>query len=75
MPQLTAGDRIVDVSQRRILLQAVRLFRMNPAQRQARIGTARARLGAWAKAPATRGDAGAMTREAAVLLSQGVTDV
>jgi hypothetical protein len=74
MPTLTIGTRAFEVSETMVRREAVRMFRrMSPPRRAARIETAKTRL---RRAVEAKGESSpAARRAAAVIVSQGVTEI
>jgi hypothetical protein len=75
MPTLTVGKRSYEVSDPRVTRQAERMFKMSPERRQHRIDGAKTQLVRSAKGSQSEGLLGAEKQAAAILLSQGVTEI
>jgi len=75
MPTLTIGKRSYQVSAARVTRQAVRMFKMSPERRNHRVETAKTQLVRSAKGSQSEGALAAEGQAAAILLSQGVTEI
>ena len=75
MPTLTVGKRSYQVSEPRVTRQAVRMFKMSPEQRNHRVEAAKTQLVRAAQGSQSAGVLAAEKQAAAILLSQGVTEI
>ncbi len=75
MPTLTIGKRSYQVSDTRVTRQAVRMFRMSADRRNHRVETAKTQLVRSAQGSQSEGVLAAEKQAAAILLSQGVTEI
>ena len=75
MPTLTIGKRTYAASEARVTLQATRMFKMRPERRHHRADGAKTRLARLAQGKPSPGIAAAEKQAAAILLSQGVSEI
>jgi hypothetical protein len=75
MPTLRIGTRCFHADERRVAREAERMFRMSAAQRRHRVETAKTRLARAFDAGRDAADDAVAGHVAAVLLSQGISEI
>jgi hypothetical protein len=75
MPTLTIGKRTYEVSEPRVRGQANRMFKMSQERRNHRVEEAKTRLARLARESQSVGIGAAQKQAAAILLSQGTSEI
>jgi hypothetical protein len=75
MPTLTLGKRSYDASEKRVIRQADRMFKMSPERRTYCVDRAKTELARSARDTGAPGATAAAKQAAAVILSQGIKEI
>jgi hypothetical protein len=75
MPALKVGPRSVEVSQSHVVLEAERMFKLSASRRANRLEKAKAALAGQGKKDDDGGRHGLVQKSAAIVLSQGISEI